>query len=234
MSLSNLRKALKAETNKEQAKILQRFFKTGPGEYGDGDIFLGIKIPVLRNIARQHLSLTFDELQELIVSTIHEERMSALMILVQCFPKCTNEEKDKIFKFYIKNTKNINNWDLVDLSAPQIVGGYLIDKDKQILEKLSDSNNLWEKRISVLATFQFIKEKQFDTTLKIADKLLLDKHDLIHKAVGWMLREIGKRDLKTEESFLKDRYKTMPRTMLRYAIEKFPEKKRKAYLAGTI
>ena len=234
MSLSDLISSLKTSANKEQAKVLQRFFKTGTGEYGEGDIFLGIKVPALRNIARQHLDLTLDELQQLIISPIHEERMSALMILVIRFPKGKPEEKEKIYKFYLKNAKNINNWDLVDLSAPQIVGGYLIDKDKKILEKLAVSKNLWEKRISMLASFQFIKEKQFEIALIIVEKLLNDENDLIHKAVGWMLREIGKRDLKAEEDFLKSRYKKMPRTMLRYAIEKFPENKRKAYLLGKI
>jgi 3-methyladenine DNA glycosylase AlkD len=234
MSLSELRTMLNVSANLEQAKLLQRFFKTGPGEYGEGDIFLGLKVPALRSIARQHLELTLNELQQLIISPVHEERMAALMILVIRFPKCKPEEKEKIFKFYLKNARNINNWDLVDLSAPQIMGGYLIDKNKEILEKLAVSKNLWEKRISILATFQFIKEKQFKTSLIIAEKLLNDQHDLIHKAVGWMLREIGKRDLKTEEGFLKSRYNKMPRTMLRYAIEKFPEKKRKAYLLGKI
>ena len=234
MSLSELRTMLNASANPEQAKLLQRFFKTGPGEYGEGDIFLGLKVPALRSIARQHLYLKLNELQQLIISPVHEERLSALMILVIRFPKSTPEEKEEIFKFYLKNAKNINNWDLVDLSAPQIMGGYLIDKDKEILKKLSVSKNLWEKRISILATFQFIKEKQFSTSLIIAEKLLNDEHDLIHKAVGWMLREIGKRDLKAEEDFLKSRYNKMPRTMLRYAIEKFPEKKRKAYLLGKI
>jgi 3-methyladenine DNA glycosylase AlkD len=234
MSLNGLRFSLKASANKEQAKVLQRFFKTSPGEYGEGDIFLGIKVPALRSLAKQHLNLTLDELQQLIISPVHEERMSALMILVIRFPKSKPEDRDKIYKFYLKNAKYINNWDLVDLSAPQIVGGYLIDKDKKILEKLALSKNLWEKRISVLASFQFIKEKQLDTALIIAEKLLYDENDLIHKAVGWMLREIGKRDLKTEENFLKGRYKKMPRTMLRYAIEKFPENKRKAYLLGKI
>jgi 3-methyladenine DNA glycosylase AlkD len=234
MGLSELKTALKANANNEQAKILQRFFKTGPGGYGEGDIFLGIKIPVLRSIAKQHLDLTLIELQDLIVSPVHEERMSALMILVTNFPKSTQEKREKIYKFYLKNAKNINNWDLVDLSAPQIVGGFLIDKDKQVLEKLAVSKNLWEKRIAMLASFQFIKIKQFDTALTIADILINDENDLIHKAVGWMLREIGKRDLKIEEDFLKNRYKNMPRTMLRYAIEKFPETKRKAYLLGNI
>jgi 3-methyladenine DNA glycosylase AlkD len=180
------------------------------------------------------LNLTFDELQELIKSQIHEERMSALMILVKRFPVSSTAGKEKIYKFYLKNAKNINNWDLVDLTAPQIVGGYLFDKDKRILEKLAGSKNLWKKRISMIATYGFIKENQFDTALNIAEKLLNDENDLIHKAVGWMLREIGKRDIKTEEIFLKDRYKRMPRTMLRYAIEKFSENKRKAYLLGKI
>jgi 3-methyladenine DNA glycosylase AlkD len=234
MSLSKLKSELKASANKEQAKILQRFFKTGPGGYGEGDIFFGIKIPVLRSIAKQHLDITLNELQDLIVSPVHEERMAALMILVLSFPKSAPEKREKIYKFYIKNAKNINNWDLVDLSAPQIVGGFLIDKDKQVLEKLAISKNLWKKRIAMLASFQFIKIEQYDTALVIADILLNDENDLIHKAVGWMLREIGKRDLKTEEDFLKSRYKKMPRTMLRYAIEKFPETKRKAYLLGKI
>ena len=234
MSLKDLQFSLKKSSNIEQAKALQKYFKTGPGEYGEGDIFLGIKVPALRSIARQHPDLTFDELRELIISPVHEERMAALMILVKRFPGSEPEEKEKIYKFYLQNSKNINNWDLVDLSAPQIVGGYLIDRNKRILEKLADSKNLWEKRISILATFRFIKGNQFDTAFIIAEKLLNDKNDLIHKAVGWMLREIGKRDLTAEEEFLKDRFKKMPRTMLRYAIEKFPENKRKAYLQGKI
>jgi 3-methyladenine DNA glycosylase AlkD len=234
MSINDLRTSLRGNANKEQAKILQKFFKTGPGEYGEGDIFLGIKVPLLRSISHNHLCLTFNELQELIKSPVHEERMSALMILVKRFPISSAAEKEKFYKFYLKNAKNINNWNLVDITAPQIVGGYLYDKDKRILEKLAGSKSLWEKRISMIATYRFIKENQFDTALTIAEKLLNDENDLIHKAVGWMLREIGKRDIKTEEVFLKDRYKKMPRTMLRYAIEKFPEKKRKAYLLGKI
>jgi 3-methyladenine DNA glycosylase AlkD len=234
MSLNELRFFLKKSANKGQAKVLQKFFKTGPGEYGEGDIFLGIKVPALRSIARQHLELTFDELGELIQSSIHEERMSVLMILVARFAGSKPDEKEKIYKFYLENSRNINNWDLVDLSAPQIVGGYLLDKSKKILEKLASSKNLWEKRIAMLATYRFIKEEQFDTAFIIAEILLNDKNDLIHKAVGWMLREIGKRDLKAEEDFLRDRYKNMPRTMLRYAIEKFPEYKRKLYLQGRI
>ncbi len=232
MSLTELRDDLKKSSDKEQAKNLQWFFKTGPGEYGEGDVFIGIKVPVLRSIVKKHLDLLLDDVQELLLSGIHEERLAALMILVLRFLKCTDEEKNKIYKLYLKNTARINNWDLVDLSAPQIVGAYLIDKDKKILGKLASSKILWEKRIAILATFHFIKANQFKEAVSIAGKLLHDDHDLIHKAVGWMLREIGKRDIKVEESFLKKHYKTMPRTMLRYAIEKFPEKKRKAYLLG--
>ncbi len=234
MSLVELRSALKTNADEERAKNLRWFFKTGPGDYGEGDIFIGIKVPLLRSIAKKHFDLTIDELQKLLSSEIHEERLAALMILVLRFPKSTEKEKKIIFNFYLKNTANINNWDLVDLSAPQIIGGYLIDKDKRILEKLASSKSLWEKRIAALATFQFIRANQFNTSLKIAGILLKDDHDLIHKAVGWMLREIGKRNLKIEEDFLKLYYREMPRTMLRYAIEKFPEAKRKSYLLSKI
>ncbi len=234
MSLAELRDSLRKSSSMEQAKILQWFFKTGPGEYGEGDKFIGIKVPVLRSIAKKHLDLSIEDIQELLCSKIHEERLAALMILVIRFTKCSREEKKIIYNLYLKNTHNINNWDLVDLSASKIVGGYLIDKDKKILEKLASSKILWERRIAMMAAFQFIKANQFKTALLIAGKLLHDEHDLIHKAVGWMLREIGKRNIEIEESFLKKNYKSMPRTMLRYAIEKFPEKKRKAYMIGKI
>ncbi len=234
MSLLQLKKSIKNSADKEQSKILQRFFKTGRGEYGAGVIFLGIKVPVLRKIVKKNLDLTMKDLNEIINSPIHEERMAALMILVQRFPKSNEAEKEKIFRFYLKNTRYINNWDLVDLSAPQIIGGYLIDKDKNILKKLALSENLWERRIAMLSTFQFIKSNQYDIAILIAGKLLNDKHYLIQKAVGWMLREIGKRNILIEENFLLPRYKKMPRTMLRYAIEKFPDEKRIAYLKGTI
>jgi len=234
MSLENLKKSLKEEENPEQARNLQRFFKTGKGEYGEGDVFIGLKVPVQRKIARENLDLSFKDLKTLIKSKIHEERLIALMILVLRFPKSNEEEKKKIFNFYIANKSNINNWDLVDLSAPNIVGVFLLDKDKGLLYKLAKSKNLWDKRISVLSTFRFIKENSFKVSLDISKILLNDKHDLIHKAVGWMLREIGKRDLKVEEKFLKENYKQMPRTMLRYAIEKFPEAKRQSYLAGKV
>ena len=232
--LSALRHELKKEENPVQAKLLQRFFKTGKGEYGEGDIFLGIKVPVQRSIAKKHIGLSLPKLQELLESKIHEERLVSLLILVEKFKKSTELDKANIFNFYIKNSKRVNNWDLVDLSSHCIVGEFLIDKDKKILYNLAESSNLWEKRISIISTFAFIRKNKFDDALRLAQILLKDKHDLIHKVVGWMLREIGKKDQETLEKFLEKNYKEMPRTMLRYAIEKFPEDKRKAYLGGKV
>lgn len=234
MSAKELKSILKKLENPEQAQIYLRFFKTGKGEYGEGDKFLGIKVPVLRQISKKFKDLLLIGIQELLDSQIHEERMIGLFILVEQFRKADEDQKKAIYSQYLKNTNNINNWDLVDLSADRIVGAYLFERDKQVLFKLAKSKNLWERRIAVLSTFHFIKNKSFDTTLKISEMLLRDKHDLIHKAVGWMLREIGKRHLPEEEKFLKKYYKTMPRTMLRYAIEKFPEQKRQAYLKGKV
>jgi len=224
---------LKKLQDKNKAKILQRFFKTGKGEYGEGDIFLGIIVPKQREVAKKYVDTNLKDLQKLLSSKIHEYRLVALLILVQKYKSADAKalaDKKEIVDFYFKNTKNINNWDLVDLSAPQIVGEYLLDKDRKILHKLSKSKNIWEKRIAVLATFMFIKNNQFEDSIMISEMLLNDKHDLIHKAVGWMLREIGKRDRQVEENFLMKYYKSMPRTMLRYAIEKFSEEKRKKYL----
>lgn len=234
MRLKSLRKILKKQTNSEQAKILLRFFKTGKGKYGEGDKFLGIKVPVSRGIAKEFKDLSIPEIQELLNSEIHEERLIGLFILVEQFNGADGEKKNTIYKFYLKNTKKVNNWDLVDLSAHKIIGAYLADKDKQILFKLAKSKNLWERRIAVMSTFHFIKNGLYDVTLEISNILITDEHDLIHKAVGWMLREIGNRDLKVEEDYLKKYYKIMPRTMLRYAIEKFPEQKRQVYLRGKI
>ncbi len=230
MGIKELEAELNKNANKRQASILQRFFKTRPGEYGEGDIFLGIKVPVLRSIARKNQDISHKEVKQLLKSKIHEKRLISLMILIFKYQKASEEEKSKIFNIYLDNTNNINNWDLVDLTAPQIVGGYLMDKDRSLLINFAKSKSLWERRIAILSTFQFIKNDQFDFSLKISKLLLKDDHDLIHKAVGWMLREIGKRNLDVEEKFLKAHYKIMPRTMLRYAIEKFPEKKRKGYL----
>lgn len=234
MNLSEIRKEIKKQANPKQAVILQRFFKTGKGEYGEGDIFYGIKVPVQRNIAKQFKDLPFDDIKELINSKVHEERLIAAFILVDQYKKGDDKKKKAVFDFYLKNRKGINNWDLVDLSAPKIVGEYLLDKERDLLYKFARSKDLWEKRIAILSTLTFIRNHFFEDTLSISEILLNDKHDLIHKAVGWMLREVGNRDMQTEEEFLRKHYKRMPRTMLRYAIEKFPEKKRKDYLEGRI
>ena len=230
MKLKKLVREINNLKNLEKAKILSRFFKTGKGEYGEGDIFIGLTVPLQRSIAKRYSYLTLPDLQKLIDSPIHEYRLISLLILVEKYKKGSQKEKKNIVAFYLKNTKKINNWDLVDLSAEKILGDYFMDKDKAIIYKLTKSANIWERRISILTTFQFIKNKKYDDTLKISEILLKDKHDLIHKAVGWMLREIGKRDKKKEIEFLDKFYKTMPRTMLRYALEKFAESKRKYYL----
>jgi 3-methyladenine DNA glycosylase AlkD len=271
LTVNNLRKDLKLAANPQKAKLLQRFFKTGKGEYGEGDIFLGVMVPKSRELAKKYSSLDIKQLGELIKSKIHEERLIALFILINKY-KTTNHKKI-CFHFYIKHMKWINNWDLVDLSAPNIVGEHLFNNVRQprisddaqlanlkptsnsaslsksrhspgtqptfsssegglphLLLELAKSKNLWERRIAVLASFRFIKEKRFTESLELAEMLLQDKHDLIHKAVGWMLREIGKRDLEIEIKFLNKYYKKMPRTMLRYAIEKLSKEKRDSFM----
>lgn len=225
-----LEKELEKLKNPQKALLLGRFFKTGKGEYGEGDKFLGIVVPKLREVAKKYPDLSLNDLQILLNSKIHEYRMISLFILIAEYKKADEKKTQEIVNFYLKNAKNINNWDLVDLSAPNIIGMHLLDKDRKILYKLAKSENIWEKRIAILSTFQLIKHNQLEDSLIIAEILLLDKHDLIHKAVGWMLREIGKRDLKVEEKFLDKYSKTMPRTTLRYAIEKFSEEKRQMYL----
>ena len=230
MNIENIQKDLKKLANPEKAKILQGFFKTGKGQYGEDDIFLGIVVPEQRKVAKKYANLNLGEIKKLLSSKIHEHRLVSLFILANQYQKADKQTKKKIFNFYLKNAKNINNWDLVDVSAPNIVGDYLLNKDKSILYKLAKSKNIWEKRIAIMATFSFIRNNGFDATLKISEILLEDEHDLIHKAVGWMLRELGKRNQAIEEKFLKKYYKKMPRTMLRYAIERFSENKRKSYL----
>jgi len=232
--LPQLNSLLQSKANPTKAKILQGFFKTKKGQYGEGDIFLGITVPEQRKIAKQFTNLNLIELQKLLNSKIHEKRLVSLLILIEKYKKSEDKIKKEIFNFYLKNTDNINNWDLVDLSAPNIIGNYLINHPRERLITLAKSKNLWEKRISIISTFSFIKNNQFQETLKISKILLNDSHDLIHKAVGWMLRELGKKDIKELEKFLKLYYKQMPRTMLRYAIEKFPENKRQKYLKGKI
>lgn len=218
--------------NPAKAKILQRFFKTGSGEYGEGDKFLGIVVPKLRTVAQKYSPVTtLVDIKKLLQSPWHEYRLVGLLLLTYKFPQGSDMEKKKIYNFYLKNTKYINNWDLVDLSAYKIMGPWLFARqDKKILYKLAKSKNIWERRIAVLTTFYFIKQNQFQPTLRLAELLLNDKHDLMHKAVGWMLREIGKRDQKVLEQFLSQHYKQMPRTMLRYAIERLPANKKRFYL----
>jgi 3-methyladenine DNA glycosylase AlkD len=231
--MNAIEQEIQRHANPEKAKILQLFFKTGKGEYGEGDVFLGITVPEQRKIAKNFSNSELEEIEELLESEIHEKRMTALLILVEKFEKSENEEKRKIFDFYLGHTNYINNWDLVDLSAPKICGAFLQNQNRKILYTLAVSQSLWERRIAIISCFAFIKKNDFKDALKISEMLLQDEQDLIQKAVGWMLREIGKRNPKTEEEFLKKHYKRMPRTMLRYAIERFPEKKRKAFLQGT-
>ncbi|MCX6751087.1 MAG: DNA alkylation repair protein [Candidatus Pacearchaeota archaeon] len=234
--LNELLSEIRSQKNDVNAKNLQRFFKTGKGQYGEGDVFLGIKVPIQRNVAKNYTELSFKDLQNLLDSNIHEYRLIALIILVNKYKKSKKDKlkQRQIFEFYLKNTSRINNWDLVDLSAPNIVGDFSSIEGTEILKFLAKSNNIWERRIAILSTAPFIKKRIFGETLSIADMLLKDEHDLIHKAVGWMLREVGKRNQEVLELFLKERYKEMPRTMLRYSIEKFPEEKRKKYLKGEI
>jgi len=230
MNVSTIKTQLKKLASPQKAKILQGFFKTGPGEYGEGDIFLGITVPQLRGVAKAWLSLNEDGILVFLQSPVHEERLLALIILVEQFAQTTPGRQERIFQLYLQNTPFINNWDLVDLSAPKIVGKFLADKDRAILYHLARSSLLWERRIAIVATFYFIKNKQWDDTLAISRQLLADREDLMHKAVGWMLREAGKQSVPALEDFLKKHSRTMPRTMLRYAIERFPEAKRKTYL----
>ncbi|WP_299402348.1 DNA alkylation repair protein [Acaryochloris sp. IP29b_bin.148] len=220
--------------NPEIAEHSQRFFKTGPGDYGAGDQFLGIRVPVLRKQVTRYQQLPNDEVICLLQSPWHEERLFALLVWVKQFQKAPEAEQAHLYDLYLCHTQFINNWDLVDSSAYQIVGAFLAGKDRQPIYPLARSQSLWERRIAMIATFQWIRNHDFEDALAIAKLLLHDNEDLIHKAVGWMLREIGKRDLETEKAFLKAHYPEMPRTMLRYAIEKFPKSERQRYLKGLI
>lgn len=216
------------------AKHLSYFFKTAEGQYGFGDKFLGIRVPVVRRAAKKFSDTPLSVVKKLVRSEYHEIRLFSLLLLVLRFPKATLQEQENIYQLYLANTKYINNWDLVDLSAHYIVGIYLEDKDRSKLYELAESPLLWDRRIAIVATWYFIRKNDFKDTLGIAELLINDREDLIHKAVGWMLREVGKRDLEIEQEFLKTRYRKMPRTMLRYAIEKFNEPLRKKYLKGEV
>jgi 3-methyladenine DNA glycosylase AlkD len=226
-----VKQVLKRLGNPERAKFSLRYFKTGAGQYGEGDKFLGISAPNLRKTARLYQDLETDEILKLLHSSLHEERVLALLIWNHQFQKGSPADRQKIHRLYLKNSAWINNWDLVDCSAEIVIGKYLLDKNTRILEKLAASKSLWQRRIAMISTFAFIREKRFDLPLRIARRLIHDTEDLIHKASGWMLREIGKRDSTVLEQFLAEHATKMPRTMLRYSIEKFPEIKRKKYLS---
>lgn len=234
MNARHIEKHLTNIGDPEKAEFLQGFFKTGPGEYAEGDVFIGIRVPTLRQLAKEHAALSRTELRRLIRSPLHEARLLALLIVCLQFKAGDARTKGHLYKFYLKHTRFINNWDLVDSSAHHVVGEYLCDRKKIPLYTLAKSKSLWERRIAMIATFADIRRDDFAAALRVAGLLLNDDEDLIHKAVGWMLREIGKRDQPTEEVFLKKYYKRMPRTMLRYAIERFPERKRQQYLRGTM
>lgn len=231
MKLKDIREALHAHGTPEKATILQGFFKTGPGQYGEGDVFLGVKVPETRQLLRHSDELTESDIHNLLKSKFHEERLLALLILVRRFQR-TKEAiiRKGIFDFYLDHSQHINNWDLVDLSAPNIVGAWLLEQPRGLLYKLVQSRNLWQRRTAVVATHAFIRQGQFDDTLKLCQQLLEDKHDLMHKACGWMLREVGKRNQTTLLQFLDQHVPRMPRTMLRYAIERLSPTTRAHYL----
>jgi 3-methyladenine DNA glycosylase AlkD len=214
----------------EAAKAAARFFKTGPGEYGEGDTFMGVRVPDIRKVAREFRTLPLTEIEILLTSHIHEERLLALLILVLSVNKCDDAHRKTAYNFYLKHTQYVNNWDLVDSSAPAIVGGYLWDHSRTPLTKLAKSKNLWERRIAIIATQHFIRRDELTDTIAIANLLLTDEEDLIHKAVGWMLREVGERDNAVLDKFLKQHAATMPRTMLRYAIEHYPADVRRVWM----
>ncbi|MGH2542167.1 MAG: DNA alkylation repair protein [Ardenticatenaceae bacterium] len=234
MTIEDIQQELARLGDPERAVHSQRFFKTGPGEFGEGDRFRGIRVPVLRQVAKRYRELPLEGVVRLLRSSFHEDRLVALLILTQAFARGDEATRQRLYELYLDNTAYINNWDLVDTSAEHIVGGYLWERDREPLYRLAGSDSLWERRIAILATFHFIKRGEFEETLRLAEVLLDDPQDLIHKAVGWMLREVGNHDLQAEEAFLELHYHRMPRTMLRYAIEKFPEPKRQAYLRGTV
>ncbi len=235
MRAADVVKALQQVASPERAKNSEWFFKAGPGQYGEGDVFIGVTVPNQRKVARQYADLSFGEVEKLLLSPVHEERLTGLLILVYRFKKLDEQARGEIYDFYMAHTKRVNNWDLVDSSASNIVGAYLADKDRAVLYELARSDNLWERRIAIIATAHFISLGENKDTFAIAEILVGDTHDLIHKAVGWMLREVGKScGQEVEEEFLKKHYRVMPRTMLRYAIERFDEPLRQQYLRGEV
>ena len=233
MTAGMVQAELKEQADESRARHAMRFFKTGPGEYGEGDKFLGVRVPEQRKIAKKYRHLPLDEVRNLIRSPYHEERLTGLLILTYRFPKSDEHERMAIFKFYISHTPFVNNWDLVDVTAPKIVGHWLEKRSRKLLYELAGSESVWERRIAMLSTMHFIRNDDLKDTLQLAETLLKDTHDLIHKAVGWMLREAGKKDLQKLEAFLDRHAGNMPRTMLRYAIERLPESRRRYYMKST-
>jgi len=227
-----IRKRLRQLADPSDAAFLQRFFKTGPGQYGEGDKFLGTRVPAVRRVAREVRGLPLDEIEQLLDEQWHEVRLLAVILLGDAYKRGSPAERGAIFRLYLRKARRINNWDLVDLSAPNVVGAHLVARSRERLDRLARSRILWERRIAIIATQAFIRRGEFDDTLRIARLLMHDRHDLIHKAVGWMLREVGNRDRAVLESFLDEHAHEMPRTMLRYAIEKLPPRDRKRFMAA--
>jgi 3-methyladenine DNA glycosylase AlkD len=225
---------LKQMSDPDTARVMQGFMKTGPGQYGEGDVFIGIRAAPLRDLAREFENMPLDEVEKLLASEIHEARSLALLVLVRAFGRADGTARRAIHALYLRNTARVNSWDLVDVSAEHLVGAHLNDGKRGLLGRLARSKSLWERRIAIVATYHFIKKKEFADTLRIAGVLRDDREDLIHKAVGWMLREVGKRDCAVLEGFLAEHYSRMPRTMLRYAIERFAPERRQQYLRGEV
>ncbi len=226
--------ALHQHADPEKAAFYPRFFKCGQGEYGEGDRFLGVTVPRQRKVAKRFKDVNHKVIRQLLDDRHHECRLTALLILVGQYQRADSERRQEIFDLYVAKLDRVNNWDLVDASAAKIVGRHLESKDRSLLDDWAATDDVWKQRIAIIATYHFIRHDDFADTLRIAEKLLHHDHDLIHKAVGWMLREVGKRDLGVLEKFLHGHYRSMPRTMLRYAIERLPDKRRKQYLRGEV
>lgn len=232
---ADVRHELARLADPRRAEASSRFLQMVPGGYGEGDTAIGVSVPDQRRVAARYWrDLSLAETAELLTSGVHEERLTSLLILVRRFTRADETERGQIFDIVLANTRHIDNWDLVDSSAPYIVGPWLIDRNRSVLDRLAGSSLVWDRRIAVMATFAFIRAGDFDWTFRLADRLLRDPHDLVHKAVGWMLREVGNRDRAAEEEFLASRYRMMPRVMLRYAIEKFDPQRRGGYLSGAV
>ncbi|WP_262284342.1 DNA alkylation repair protein [Micromonospora sp. MA102] len=230
---ADVRHDLAGLADPRRVAALSRLLQITPGGYGEGDRAIGVPVPEQRRVAARYWrDLSLAETADLLASGVHEERLTSLFILVRKFARGDEEERDRIFRLVLANTARINNWDLVDSCAPYIVGPWLVDKDRSVLDRLAGSSLVWDRRIAVMATFAFIRAGDFHWTLRLSDRLLADPHDLVQKAVGWMLREVGNRDRAAEEEFLAGRYRVMPRVMLRYAIEKFEPQRRREYLSG--